>query len=289
MIPVSRLENKLFLAMADPLNVLAIDDVRRITKLEIAPLIASEKAITDKLNALDSAKSGSMEDIIQDAEKKREADAGDDTVEAIKESTEEMNLDQLAASSEEAPVIKLANLIILQAIKDRASDIHQQLAAVVLACLARSYCSAPSTIATTPRRRNPQNDRCSDHYARAMASYGVFLAACGYAYHGPKGRLAFARSSAGDFHGLYRGRELAGSPSVAKRQAAGNHRTPLGEAAAAELGLRPGRQSRSHAGSRRDRRRRATAKRVADGTLTLDLDAETTLRAGEQIEVTIKA
>ena len=42
-IPVSRLENKLFLAMADPLNVLAIDDVRRITKLEIAPLIASEK------------------------------------------------------------------------------------------------------------------------------------------------------------------------------------------------------------------------------------------------------
>src|SRR5260370_33693710 len=36
-IPVSRLENKLFLAMADPLNVLAIDDVRRITKLEVAP------------------------------------------------------------------------------------------------------------------------------------------------------------------------------------------------------------------------------------------------------------
>jgi len=123
-VPVSRLDNKLFLAMADPLNVLAIDDVRRITKLEISPLIASEKAITDKLNALDSAKSGSMEDIIQDAEKKREADAEADTIEAVKESLEDMNLDQLAASSEEAPVIKLANLIILQAIKDRASDIH---------------------------------------------------------------------------------------------------------------------------------------------------------------------
>ena len=123
-VPVSRLDNKLFLAMADPLNVLAIDDVRRITKLEIAPLIASEKAITEKLNALDSAKSGSMEDIIQDAEKKREAESEADTLEAVKESLEEMNLDQLAASSEEAPVIKLANLIILQAIKDRASDIH---------------------------------------------------------------------------------------------------------------------------------------------------------------------
>jgi type IV pilus assembly protein PilB len=124
-IPVSRLENKLFLAMADPLNVLAIDDVRRITKLEIAPLIASEKAIADKLQALDAAKSGSMEDIIQESEKKREAEAeGADTVESVRETVEEMNLDQLAASSEEAPVIKLANLIILQAIKDRASDIH---------------------------------------------------------------------------------------------------------------------------------------------------------------------
>src|SRR6266403_3748129 len=72
-VPVSRLENKLFLAMADPLNVLAIDDVRRITKLEVAPLIASEKAIIDKLNHVDSARSGSMEDIIQDVRKQGEA------------------------------------------------------------------------------------------------------------------------------------------------------------------------------------------------------------------------
>ena len=121
-LPVARLENKLFLAMADPLNVLALDDVKRITKLEIAPLIASEKSIADKLAAIDSAKGGgSMEDIISDAAK-QEADG--DTVESIKEAVEEVNLDKLAASSEEAPVIKLANLIIVQAIKDRASDIH---------------------------------------------------------------------------------------------------------------------------------------------------------------------
>jgi len=121
-IPIARLENKLFLAMADPLNVLALDDVKRITKLEIAPMIASEKAIADKLTAIDTAKGGgSMEDIIQDAAK-QEADG--DTVEAVKEAFEEVNLDKLAASSEEAPVIKLANLIIVQAIKDRASDIH---------------------------------------------------------------------------------------------------------------------------------------------------------------------
>jgi len=123
-VPVSRLENRLFLAMADPLNVLAIDDVKRITRLEISPLIASEKAIIDKLNAFDAAKNSSMEDIIQDAQKQNEADADADSIEAVKEGMEEVNLDQLASSSGEAPVIKLANLIIVQAIKDRASDIH---------------------------------------------------------------------------------------------------------------------------------------------------------------------
>jgi type IV pilus assembly protein PilB len=123
-VPVSRLENRLFIAMADPLNVLAIDDVKRITKLEISPLIASEKAIIDKLNAFDATKGGSMEDIIQDAKKQDEADAEANSVEAVKEGIEEVNLDQLATSSGEAPVIKLANLIIVQAIKDRASDIH---------------------------------------------------------------------------------------------------------------------------------------------------------------------
>jgi type IV pilus assembly protein PilB len=124
-VPVSRLENKLFLAMADPLNVLAIDDVRRITRLEVATLIASEKAILDKLNHIDASKSGSMEDIIQDARKKGEVDADADSVEVSDgEAVEEVNLDQLAASSEEPPVVKLANLILVQAVKDRASDIH---------------------------------------------------------------------------------------------------------------------------------------------------------------------
>ncbi len=123
-IPISRLENKLFIAMADPLNVLAIDDVKRTTHLEVGTLIASEKAIMDKLQSLDAAKSGSMEDIIQDAQKRSDGDADADNLEVAKEAIEEVNLDQLAASSEEAPVIKLANLIVMQAIKDRASDVH---------------------------------------------------------------------------------------------------------------------------------------------------------------------
>src|SRR5687767_8528526 len=124
-LPVSRLDNRLYLAMADPLNVLAADDVKRITKLEVVPMIAPEKAILDKLQNMDSGKAGSMEDIVQEAQKQAVAEADSDNLEVAKEALDEIaDIGQLAASTEEAPVIKLANLILVQAIKDRASDIH---------------------------------------------------------------------------------------------------------------------------------------------------------------------
>jgi type IV pilus assembly protein PilB len=123
-LPVARLGNRLYLAMADPLNVLAVDDVKRLTKLEVYPLIAAEKAILDRIANIDTARTTSMEEIIKESAEQAEAEAEAESLVLTTESAEKTDLTQLASSSEEAPVIKLANLILVQAIKDRASDIH---------------------------------------------------------------------------------------------------------------------------------------------------------------------
>jgi type IV pilus assembly protein PilB len=122
--PIARLGSRLYLAMADPLNVLAVDDVKRLTKLEVYPLIASEKAILDRIANIDTARTTSMEEIIKESTEQAEAEADAESLVLATETAETTDLSQLASSSEEAPVIKLANLILVQAIKDRASDIH---------------------------------------------------------------------------------------------------------------------------------------------------------------------
>jgi uncharacterized protein (DUF608 family) len=70
-------------------------------------------------------------------------------------------------------------------------------------------------------KRNPYNEiECSDHYARAMASYGAFITACGYEYHGPKGYMRFApKWNAGDFKAAFTAAE--GWGSYRQKQTAG--------------------------------------------------------------------
>ena len=117
MVAVARLGRRLFVAMADPLNVLALDDLRRVQpNVQIVPLISTEKAVTDFLNNAQTQVGGGIDAILKDV------DVSD--IELAKDKQEEINLDQLVESSEEGPVIKLVNLMLVQAIKDRASDIH---------------------------------------------------------------------------------------------------------------------------------------------------------------------
>jgi type IV pilus assembly protein PilB len=116
--PIAKLGNKLFVAMADPLNVLALDDLRQRTKLEIVTMIATERAVNEALSGVHHSGS-QMEEVMKEAAQQNEA-----TVEEVKESRQEIDLDRLAVESEDAPVVKIVNLILVQALKEKASDIH---------------------------------------------------------------------------------------------------------------------------------------------------------------------
>ncbi len=120
LMPVAKIGSRLFIAMADPLNVLALDDLRHRTKLEISPMITTSRAIDDALSRV-STGGAAMDEVMQEA-----IDAASDDDISVDESKDDdqVDLDRMAAQSEDAPVIKIVNLILVQALKEKASDIH---------------------------------------------------------------------------------------------------------------------------------------------------------------------
>src|SRR5208337_1714806 len=125
-LPLSRVGSSLTLAMVDPTNVFAMDDIKFMTGFNIEPVVASETAIAEAIRK----NYGSIEE----QERKRELD---EIVSFIDEAEQEMleleatdettlNLEQLEKAAEEAPVIKLVNYFLTDAVKRGASDIHME-------------------------------------------------------------------------------------------------------------------------------------------------------------------
>ena len=141
-------------------------------------------------------------------------------------------------------------------------------------------------------RRNPWNEvECGDHYARAMASYGVYLAACGYEYHGPKGHLAFApRLAADDFRAAFTTAEGWGSFSQKREDKTQRAAIDLKSgrlrlktlALALADGAKPTKVSVTVGGKAAP----ATLK-LDSGLATIALAEEATIRAGQKIEVAV--
>ncbi len=113
-IPVSRSGNSLIVAMADPTNLNAIDDLKFLTGYNIEPVVASETAISASIERHYSA-GPSYEEVMAGFDENEIEFTGDD---------EEINLMELERASEDAPVVRLVNMVLLNAIKQGASDIH---------------------------------------------------------------------------------------------------------------------------------------------------------------------
>jgi len=112
-IPIFKIRNSLTVAMVNPKDIVAIDDLSRKAKCDIESMLSTESAI---LNAIEQyyGTSSSFDDVIKDIDKENRFQA---------EGTE-FDSTKLTEIAEEAPVIKLVNMIIMQAVKDKASDIH---------------------------------------------------------------------------------------------------------------------------------------------------------------------
>jgi type IV pilus assembly protein PilB len=119
-LPIKRMGNTLTLAMADPTNVFALDDVGFMTGLQIQPVVASEAAIRKAFERLYET-GGSVTDMMSELE---EADTDVEVVEGGEEAFTKADIFDLKESADEAPVVRLINMILTDAIRRGASDIH---------------------------------------------------------------------------------------------------------------------------------------------------------------------
>ncbi|OQX81327.1 MAG: hypothetical protein B6D56_02610 [Candidatus Omnitrophica bacterium 4484_70.1] len=115
-IPLSKIGNTLSLAMADPLNILILEDLERLTGCQINPVISFRSEILEALNIYyPETVTTAIEEIIKKEEVKN--------LEVIKEEKEEIKDEEIKRSLEDTPVVKLTNYILKRAVEMRASDI----------------------------------------------------------------------------------------------------------------------------------------------------------------------
>ncbi len=119
-IPVRKMGNSLALAMADPTNVFALDDISFMTNLQVLPLVASQTAIKKAIDRNYESKTEAITSVLSDMQ----TDLGN--VEVVEDGEEGAKVDvfELKESADEAPVVKLVNMVLVDAIQKGASDIH---------------------------------------------------------------------------------------------------------------------------------------------------------------------
>jgi len=121
-LPLSRVGASLTIAMVDPTNVFAMDDIKFMTGFNIEPVVASESSIVEGIDkSYGTSKEEELESVMQSINDLGEA--GDVEVQAEEQ---EMELKELEKAADEAPIVKLVNLVLTDAVKRGASDIHME-------------------------------------------------------------------------------------------------------------------------------------------------------------------
>ncbi len=119
-LPLSRVGASLTIAMVDPTNVFAMDDIKFMTGFNIEPVVASETAI---LEGIDKAYNTVPEEDLESVMASMGEEGADVEVQAEELETDAADLERAA---EEAPIVKLVNMILTEAVKKGASDIHME-------------------------------------------------------------------------------------------------------------------------------------------------------------------
>jgi type IV pilus assembly protein PilB len=124
-LPLSRVGSTLTIAMIDPTNVFAMDDIKFMTGFNIEPVVASETAIRESIDKYyGSSHAIELKKVMEDIAIIDQKLEGDDTSLELASEEEAIDLEGLEQAAEEAPIIKLVNLILSSALKRGASDIH---------------------------------------------------------------------------------------------------------------------------------------------------------------------
>ena len=119
-VPLSRVGSTLTIAMIDPTNVFAMDDIKFMTGFNVEPVVASETSVNEAIAKFYGEVESGEE--LSKVMKDLGAEEGGDVELASEE--QEMDLAALEKAAEEAPIIKLVNLVLTDAVKRGASDIH---------------------------------------------------------------------------------------------------------------------------------------------------------------------
>ena len=125
LIPVNRTGAVLTVAMADPTNIRAMDEINFICGYQVEPVVASDFAIRESVDKYyGSAHALELKQVMQDAMAEKAAQAGESADVEVLEETDELDLALLEKQATDAPVIKLVNKVMYDALNEGASDIH---------------------------------------------------------------------------------------------------------------------------------------------------------------------